>query len=310
MSITADSKVFLVPRDIKNYEVISVTIRNSPKTLVLAHENIYEVREVGPASSFDSRPDPKFPSGEPVKSFIFEDVNGKHGYIKQNASILSLTKYDLLFPVLCSLSMDTEELGRYKSKEDLLDEVISDLGSQSSHNTMQKHIFSSFEKICEIISENGEEFYRVNISKVVTLLDVKIQNLKNLLLKNKTFALSANIEESLGGVETEPSVEVLELQTLRYSIDYIFDSYLTPKHKLIYCEHIMVDFTSLDKFILDRERQQKARAVVEQNSLAAAGSKNNTGKQTKQTKQMMKKKAPVKVAVGKGALDSFFARKA
>lgn len=310
MSITSESKVFLVPRDTKNYDFINVNIRNSPKTLVLSEESVFEIREVGPASSFDTRPDPKFPSGEPVKSFIFEDVKNQTGFVKQNANILSLTKYDLLFPVLCCLKLESEEQSRYKTKEDLLDEVITSLGSQSSHKTVQKHVLDSFEKICDIITENGEDFYRVNTSKVIAILDAKVQKLKDLLLANKKFALSASIDESLGGVETQPSQEVLELQTLRYSIDYIFDTYLAPKHKTMYYEHTKVNFDALDKFVAEREKQQKARAIVEQNSLAAAGAKNNTpGKQSKATKPAAKKKGAAKVAVGKGALDSFFTRK-
>lgn len=310
MSVTAESKVFVVPRDINNYDFVNVNIRESLKTLVLSEKSIFEVREIGPASSFDSRPDPKFPSGEPVKSLIFEDSMARTGYVKQNANILSLTKYDILFLVLCCLSMGIEEQSRYKTQEDLLDEVMTSLGNNSSHNTIQKHISSSFEKICDVITENGEDFYRVNTFKVIALLDEKVQKLKNLILANKKFALSASIDESLGGVETQPSQEVVQLQTLRYSIDYIFDSYLTSKHKAMYNEHMKVDFSALDKFVLEREQQQKARSIVEQNSLASGGAKNNVpGKQTKQTKLTTKKKAPVKVAIGKGALDSFFTRK-
>lgn len=306
MSVTAESKVFLLPKDHKEYEFVNVTIAGNPKTLVVSGDSVFEVREVGPSSSFDPRPEPKFPSGEPCKSIIFEAQDSNPGSVRQNANLTCLTKYDILFLVLCSLKgyvLAPSE--RYKTQEDLLDEVTDSINARVN-NVIQKHIVDSFEKICEGMEENGDTYYKLQTTKVLQVLELKVSALTDLLLTSKSFALLALIEETLGGVELLPSLDILRLQTLKFSVDYIFDSYLTEDLKELYYSKMDFDFSILETFLAERQKQQRARAVVEENSAAVSKSK-TTPKSDKNVKTTKKK--AVKVAVGKGALDSFFGRK-
>lgn len=299
-----ESRVFVVPRGLQELEFINLKIKGSPKTLVVSKNEVFEVREVGPPSAYDPRPEPKFPSGEPVKSFIFEAENG--GFVKENANIVTLTKYDMLFPVLCSLQAQLiEPSDRFKTEEDLLDDVVSSFGVPSVHSVIKYLITSTFADICERLEENGETFYKIGPKKVMGVLDRKVTALKTLLLSKKSLAFASRVEDSLGG-ELLPSQDILEPQTLKFSVDYIFNTYLTDAIKQLYFESIGVDFSALDTYIADRERRQKAKAAVEENRAVITQPKPSKAK-TVSTKTTKKK--PAKVAVGKGALDSFFARK-
>lgn len=307
MGVTAESRVFLLPRDHTEFEFFNVSIAGNQKTLVVSGDAVFEVREVGPSSSFDPRPEPKFPSGEPVKSIIFEAQGSQPGYVKQNANFTCLTKYDVLFLVLCSLKAHIlTPSERYKAQEDLLDEVTESING-GQNKVIQKHILDSFDTICDVLEENGDTYYRVQTTKVLQALERKVSALSNLLLQNKSFALLALIEETLGGVELLPSPEILRLQTLKFSVDYIFDSYLSQDLKQLYYIHMKIDSSALDTFVSERQKQQRARTVVEENSAAVSKSK-STAKGSNSVKAT-KKKVAVKVAVGKGALDSFFGQR-
>lgn len=307
MCLSNESKIFLLPRNCYEYEFMNLNICGSIKTLVLSGEEVFEIREIGPSSAFDSRPEPKFPSGEPVKSLIFESEENNVGYVKQSANLLQLSKYDLLFLVLYVFRADIKnESERYKTKEDLLDEIALHMGTCSIHEAIKKKISNSFDLIFDKIVENEENYYRVNKSEVVEVLSKKIESLRRVLLENKNFTFSKIIEESLGGDEVVPSQSILELQTLKYCIDYVFDSYLTSDLKDMYYKSKSVDFSNLDAFMKQREKKQRERAAVEENRASVTRSKPSTSKNEK-TKKLNKKK-PVKVAIGKGALDSFFGK--
>lgn len=310
MNLMADSKVFVLPNDKTEYDFINVKLKGETKTLVLSQESVYEVREVGPASSFDVRPEPTFPSGESVKSIIFELPNDQAGFVKQSANMLTLTKYDVFFLVLCCLKTTSEsQPERYLTSEDLIDEIMTSLGVCNARQSFQKIVVLSLVKICDTIDENGETYYRVNHTKIMDVLNRKVDRLQALLIDKKGFSVSSLIEESLGGLEALPSNDILQLQTLRWSVDYIFDSYLTQNLKDMYYSAFPKDFSTLDNFLAERTKQQKARAVVERNRSAVSNSKASSAKAEKTTKGTKKKPVKTKVAVGKGALDSFFSKK-
>lgn len=308
MTIEAESKIFVLPAGKTEYEFFNLNFRGARKTIVVSGADLFEIREVGPSSSFDARPEVKFPSGEPVKSFIFESSDGSPGFVKQSANVLTLSKFDIIFPTILSLEAHlTNKSERFKTEEDLLDDISASLGGESLHIAIQTSIVQALAKICETLDENGEKYYRVSQAKIMAVLDQKVKALLTLLLTGKAPALGAFIEESLGGVEAIAPRDIVELQTLRFSIDYVFDSYLSQDLKNMYYETCTVNFDQLDKFISERNLREKARVAVEENRAAITGNKRTANKASDKSKPSKKK--AVKVAVGKGALDSFFGKK-
>ncbi|GEQ69784.1 hypothetical protein JCM33374_g3458 [Metschnikowia sp. JCM 33374] len=309
--VNETTKVILVPKGIENLEIFRIKLGDSQKSLAVSEGHVYELREIGPSSDYDSRGEPRLPSGEPVRSLILESTEEtQNGAVVSNPNLVSLSGFDMVYPFLnwVSSRLDTY-MTRFHTSEDLMDAFCDGIECPQLNQKLEANLQSCIDRTCESVEENDERFFKVSVSKVNSLLAEKINRLKNLLLVNPDYVLSKKIKETLGDLSDEIPHAVLEQQLSMYCIDFVFGSFLCENLKRGYLETYGGQNKELKDFLEIQRSKQESLSIAEQNLASIAGktrneADNNKVKSGKPTKPA--RKQSVKVAKGKGALDHFF----
>lgn len=311
-AIDNTAKLFLIPENVSDLNLVILSISARKFTLAVCGETIYELKEIGPASHFDKHPELKLPSGEPVKSCIIESFDYNLGSVLSNPLLISLTEFDISYPMIVWMSTQSELRPlRYHSAQDILDGFSVCLADAHQKHLIKSNVFSSLNSFCEQIEENGGSFYKLSPAKLYSHLEKRIQKLITVISENPDYAFSSQVVESISSVSGLVPKEIMELQIINYSINFLFGSFLNLELMQSYLDYKKYDFLPLHAFIADKERQERARTVAEEN-IGLAGSKSKLKENQSERKSakisQSRKKLVKKVAVGEGVLDSFFKR--
>lgn len=308
LNINDATRVLLTPTGESSFEILEINDGGVSRLIAILHQNVYELRTIGPVSSADVRPEPRFPSGEPVKSLILEPQDtGVSGAVISNPNLINFTKFDLTYPILKWVSKAQEKYSlRYHTEDDLKDQFASHLGIAESPLLQKFTTFVKFDHIFLNVTDNGEMFYKLDADKIHMFLSMRVEKLKLLLLNSDDHALSKMIRETLRLDTSDVPDGIIELQTLKYSVDFIFGSYLDLVLRDTFLKRMSINFEPLTNYLNVLESKEKAANVIEE-------SLSNPAFITKQSDSKVKttpknKKVNKKVAIGKGALDSFFKR--
>lgn len=304
MDLDETSKVIILPKDQKSFEILHLPWGETEKSILVTETSIYELREVTGFSSYETHPEPKLPSGGAVKSIIIE--SDSQGFVLRSPNVIACSKFNLIYFVL---RLMYARVDLYSARFQTFDDILDSFKGSNWVDQLRGRLEEPFRTICESILENGDEFFKLSMPKVLNFLAEKVEQVSSLLLKSPEFALARKVRSTLHSSLETPPAEIVELQTLRYSVDLVFGSYLNDKLKKEYMDAKNVDFSKLTDFLHEQAKKLRDLAVVEENmttvAQATAKAKAN-GKATKTTKTT--KKITKKVAVGKGALDGFFKR--
>lgn len=305
MELDESTKLILLPEGCFSFECISLSLNDSSKSILVANDHLFELREVHGSSQYDVRPEPTLPSGGAVKSIIVEGKELSPGAVLKSPSIINCTPFNIVFYILGAMHQRKDI---YTSRYQTLDDILDNLDLSSSHSTLRRKTSDALALICDSIQENGEEFYKYSTDKSFEFLESKTRKLQRHLLDSPDYAITGLIKASLSILGEEPAAEILDLQTTKYCVDMIFGSYLSEKLKEEFLKHRNIDFSLLDASIKEQESKRRALAAVQDNMEAVVLSTKQAKNNTKNTKTKTTKKPVKKVAVGKGALDSFFKR--
>lgn len=311
VEIDDTTRVLVVPDGVLELALLRIDNGVIKKTIAIAGDQVYEIREMGPPSQYDSRPEPCLPSGGPVKSIILESVeSGDQGAVLKNPNVLNCTRFNLIYPTLAWMGVKRDVYAsRYHAFDELVDEFANWL--QVLPQVLPRGAMNScVESICDSIVENSELYYKLSSTKMQAFLASKVEALKTKLLANPHFSLTTLIHESLAlDGSTQATDEILQLQCHKFSVDFIFGSYLNETLKSEFLQNSGVDYSKLDEFMRNQDLALKARKVVENNRASVANSTNKQKANESSNSKKTKKQPAKKVAIGKGALDSFFKQK-
>jgi len=282
---------------------------------ILMNDELYELSEVdddNPHSKSNYlRPLTKSDS-KPVRSLVLENSHSSTaGVILEESNIIISTKFNFTY-VLISYFIKQLEKGkeskRYQSLEDLTD-VLED-GIPIITQVPEPLFIKALEKICDVIDENDEKFYRFSEEKTYEFLKAKVKTLSNSFPKSiqsqivNPMIYPVNIEESIPD-------DINALALTRYSI-HLLSSYLHLKveSKL----HSLYDFKQLDSYIekLQDEKAKKKAAEEQIQNVNQINAQNKRSFGGKQENGSRKKAAPAKKTapkLTKGPLDGFFTKK-
>lgn len=302
MELDESTRLILLPKDESAFDILSLPFGSSKLKILASNDQLYEVREIVGFSEYDERPEPRLPSGGAVKSAIIELKSGP-GAVLKNPALLSCTPWNVVYYVLNRMYLQKDV---YTSRFQTLDDIL-DSFQLENHATLALKIEQCFENLCTTIIENGDTFYKFSVDRAFAFLSGRINSLRELLVATPEFALSTMIRGSMVVGSEEPPSDLLNLQTLKWSIDLVCGSYMSEKVKNDYLTHAQIDFRPLDTFFKEHESRKRALAAVEDNMDSVVLTTKNAKTGAKKVKGKPKKPAN-KVAVGKGALDSFFKR--
>lgn len=309
LDIDKTSKVIILPEHVLSLKILRIKNESFSRNLATSGSDIYELREVGKSSQFDSRCEPRLPSGDAVKSMVLESVNsGDLGAVIQNPNMIYCTKFNIAYLCLRWMGARDSYSFRYHTFDDLLDDFVSWLQVSLAQELPSEAIKVGIESICDFIQENEETFYKFAPQKAHRFLVLKILLLKDTIAANPDFAINLHIRSKLSTSTEQPPEEIIDLHIHRYSIDFVFGSYLTDDMKKSFLEIYETSFSKLDHYLAELARSQAARAAVDNNlSSFVASAKKEKATEAKLSKKA-RKPTGKKVAVGKGALDSFFSK--
>lgn len=310
MEIDDSSKVFIIPDGETSFKILHLPFGDVQKSVLVTEKSIFELREITGFSSFEAHPEPKLPSGGAVKSFIFENKDSSNqGSVLRSPNVIACSKFNLIFFIIRLMYQRADMYSsRYQTFSDTLDNFQGSQSTPEWIDVLGERMREPIKLICDSIEENGEEFYKFSLSKVINFLAEKVDLLKSLLLASPNSALARKIRSSLHSSISEPPADIVELQTLRFAVDLIFESYLTESLKLEFLKTKNIDFVTLTDYLHSLEKKLKEIAAVESNMTSVVESTTKARGNGKQALKS-KKKVAKKVAVGKGALDSFFGKK-
>lgn len=303
MEFDAGVKLILLPKEHSSFDIISLPLGDTQKKLLATSEQLYELREVHGSSEYDAHPEPRLPSGGPVKSIILESKDSNQGAILKDPTLTTCTPFNIVYYVLNAMYIQKDN---YTTRYQTLDDILDDLRLSPCHDTLFMKIKQCLTLICTSIQENGDEFFKLSIEKAFRYISTKVEVLKNLLTNSPNFVLTGNIRATLCVSGETPAPEIVDLQTTRYCIDMIFGSYLSESVKCDYLEHMLVDYSSLNSYFKEIESKKRVLAAIEDNMESVVLITKKA--KTKSTKGKNTRKPVKKVPIGKGALDSFFGK--
>lgn len=302
MELDDGTKLILLPAGYSSFDIISLPSRNSKKKVLATTDQLFELREVHGSSGYDARPEPKLPSGEAVKSTILENKDSPQGAVLKSPVILTCTPFNIVYYVLNAMY---EHKDVYTSRFHTLEDILDSLHLLPCHKTLSTKIEQCLDLICSTIEENGDQYYKLLLQKAFHFIQQKVERLKLLIKNSPDFVLTGNIAASFCTSGDTPAPEVVDLQTTKYCIDMIFGSYLSETLKKRYLDYALIDLSPLDAYFKEIESKKRALAAIEENMESVVLVTQRAI--TKNSKSKTTTKKPVnKVAVGKGALDSFF----
>lgn len=271
-------KTILLPKDVKK-EILIIDLPNysDSKKLsqyLLSGETIYELKNI---------------SSDKPKSLIFENEN--EGIINESADVLICTKFDLIYLLIPALYNSTN----FITMENIIDN--NDWLSKVPEQVIDK----ALNPIVETIDENNETFYKVSQEKVFQYLTNRINNVQK-CVKNSSFLNQLKMDLFVSLEEEIPS-EILDMEILRTSVN-IVTSYVSIPLESDILKHNGYDFTGLNEHKSKVEKLIRTQEAIQEASLPK-----KNGQRAKPKQSTNSNSKPKKVAVGKGALDSFFKKK-
>lgn len=311
MLIEDTTKVVLLPKNERSFQIFSLKFGSTEKQILYSGEGVYELRLITGQNDYVSRPEPKLTNGEAVKSLIIENsANSEEGAVLSCPNIVNSTKLNLAYFVILVMWHKKELYGgRYHAMDDILDNFSAYVKPQKLLQDIRPHLVKLIESLCQVVEEGGEPFYKFSTEKAMKFVSTKIDSLADLLHSSPDYALTGFIRNKLNAYEEAPD-EIFRLQIKKYAVEYIFGSYLTQEIKHDFMREASLDFSTVENYMKAQEEKQKALAVVESNMNSVVQTtkkaRESLAKITKTTKSS--KKVVKKVAVGKGALDGFFSR--
>lgn len=306
MSIDTSSKVVILPKDCHQIQILELKYGENPRIFLFCQNALLEMREFGGNDPSDTI-EPRLRNHGAVKSIIVENHDvSKCGGVFQSSSIFLATKFNFMYLLLMYFS-GSRSIQKLRPLEDIIEDMETSF--RCSLRDSQQMIANSIAIACDRVSENGEDFFKFSQPKCHEWLKSRI-NALCLLIRNKPdyFITSKFSNELLRTIESAPE-EIKSLLILKSAIDFVFDSYLTCAMKSSYLEWAGLDFEPLLKFKQDLKAKEKVLEAVESNLANVVQMTNATKKKNAAPAKRKPKAAATKVEVGKGKLDSFFARK-
>lgn len=279
----ADSRVILLPKDaeceIQLVELPDYQDFSKQKKYVITNSKLYELKAV---------------EGKTLpKSIIFE--NETKGRIHELEQIIMTSEFNITF-MLISLLLDKSLSSKnFITLENFVDDY-SWLSKVPASLTQ-----AGLENICDVLEELDEFFYKINHDKINQFISTRIDRVLE-YLNQESNALLPKFKMNLY-VDSE-----VEIPTDYFPLELRFQAIQIIKQNLIPTVDIPVlnqDFDLLTKY--KQEVVNKLTAKQLMNSQPASDNKPK-GSAAK-SKTTAKKPPAKKVAVGKGALDSFFSKK-
>lgn len=306
MEVDERTKLILLPKGYSSFDILTLPFGDLKKNVLATDDQLYEIREIHGSSEHDVRPEPELPLGGAVKSIIIERRDSLQGAVVKSPNLLTTNPFNIAYYAL-NLMYKQKEV--FTSRFHTLEDILDNLTILSSHNTLISKIEQSMDILCTSIEENKDHFYKLSLDKSFDYLSTKITSLKNFLIDTPDLILTGHIKSSLYLAGVEPTTEIVNLQILKYSMDMIFGSYLSEQMKEDYLKHAKYDFSLLDEFVKRQESKNRALAAIEENMGSVVLSTKQAKNNSKISKTVKSSKKPAKkVAIGKGALDSFFKR--
>ncbi|KAH3669428.1 hypothetical protein OGAPHI_001549 [Ogataea philodendri] len=241
---------------------------------------------------------------QPLKTVYLAATDARKAsiLIGNSCDIWVATKFN---PVYLLLDFFTDALKhdrvRMVSYQDLLEqfETTPVLAQLLEHNVSLE---SALLKICESVDENDERFYRPSIDRILEFLRQRTTKLAS----NLPASIINSTKKKLSLPGFEPPVEVLAVKYTQLAIG-LLESAVEP----VYLEKLRNSYSSkpLDDYMVQYAQKEKMNAVAQENiSLLHGMSSSSSSKKRKVEKKEVRKEVK-RVAVGKGALDSFFKKK-
>ncbi|KAK6457285.1 ribonuclease H2, subunit B [Scheffersomyces xylosifermentans] len=321
--VDANSRVILLPKssETSSYQLVDIPIprdlsRTKPYLVNEGNDqktSIYDLSEVKNDNPYTVQDNvPVLKNGDPVKSFIFE-ASGEEGAVIQSGKVLVANKFDITWLLISIFYSKDQFTKNFITVEDVMDKLAA-IFSQNDKwvHTLSDQCYSeSLVKICESIVENREMFYKFSIEKTFEFVKNKVELLREFIAKGENSIITnikGKLTDKTAAIQDIPET-ILALMILRYSVDFVCDSYVGSKFKKEFLTYTKYDFTELDNYLTELQDKQKNLQVVEANMNAVAQSSAQTSSKKKKEDSKKKttlKKVVKKVAVGKGALDGFF----
>lgn len=291
-------QIIILPDDLKLVDMYRVKFGESERTLVTGNESIFEILEITGTSRYDEHPAPTLPTSEAVKSVIMEDRNSDLGICLRKPNMMIATKFNMLYFFAPLLADHSTFSTRFQDIDDIRDQ-IQDFGAINGWNeTIETALSSSLDILCEFIVEADQKYYKFSKAKLMSFLKTKVEMLSSSILASEESNLFHVIKLSLVSPNSIPR-DIMEAQALRYAIDMIILSYFSLGLRNEFLDAMAYNFDHLESY-LKQIRLQTDERTSSNTQMTAKQHENKTTKNRKKREQ--------KVAVGKGALDSFFKR--
>lgn len=283
----SDSKVILLPKDAGNEpELVELPsyqdFSRKKKYLITNNAKLYELKAV------DGKGMPK--------SIIFENDTG--GKIHRLDQIIMTSEFNVTY-MLVSMLLDTSKANNGGHKNFItLENFVDD------HSWLSKLpgslVQRGLERICDVLEELDEFFYKVNHDKINQFVSTKVDSVLAFLNKDVDNHLLPKLKMNLYvDSEVEIPSDYLPLE-LRYQAIQIIKQNMIPSVDIPVLNQ---DFAELNKY------KQEVVQKLTNKQLMSSQAISETKPKPIVAKSKTKKQPPKKVAVGKGALDSFFSKK-
>ncbi|ODV82309.1 uncharacterized protein CANTADRAFT_4320 [Suhomyces tanzawaensis NRRL Y-17324] len=306
MHIDKNSRVVVLPSP-GSYQVIEVPSSrdlSQKKSMLIQNGQLMEINEIKgtPKSSM-----PKLNNGGAVKSLLFEGANADiPGFVLQSPLMLVGTPFNIVY-LMISIMYHNQDVftKRFITLEDVIDQLGQIHSGEWVTAISNEQYVASLAKVCEMIDENGEQFYKFSLEKAVQFIKSKVEALKaHFDAKKEELSLYNTFKQQVLDPTNDSPIpsEVIDQLTLKSSINFVCDSYLTGEFKARISEGH--NFDEVENWIAKVENNKKSLEVVEESLKEVV--KTTTKANRVQKKAKVTKKVVKKVAVGKGALDGFF----
>lgn len=292
--LSETTKILILPQEVEEIALFDVQLSGQERSLITGNNEVYEVLEVIGHSSFDTTPAPQLPSMKAVKSIILESENGD-GYCLQSPNVLLATKFDMTYFFSALLHDRLSFSSRYKSASDIKDELL-DLAVINGWNDIIECAFQrSLANICQSILEGDEAYFKFSREKFFSFLRQKVEKLSDFIFRSPNLSLHKMIRSSLVSSIQVPE-DIFRAQTLRYATDMVLLSYYNPTLRDEFIDAEGYKFDDLLSYLEEARKDNENGAILTPLSTVS----------TKIVPRKNKGKKDLRVAVGKGALDSFF----
>lgn len=309
MEVDKNTKVILLPSDKHEFTIIRLLKpgSESKRPVLWAGTEFFELKDVtgyNPFLTTENRR-PILNNGTAVKSLILESDD--NGSVIQSPNLLVSTPFNIIYYFIdVMFAYEDKFNARFSTYDDFTDAFIELIDDPSNTQWVNKtDLSSALKSICETLNENGQKFYKFSVDKVLKHLNDKINKVYAFLMnEGSTNSIRNKIKQDLYDESDKIPTDILQLNTLKYAIDMVFESYFSSdKLKQKFIAFNQIDFAKLEDYTKDLAKRKKDISIVELNMTMVAKS-SVAAKKT--TKKVSVKKKVTKVAIGKGALDGFF----